>query len=385
MMNSSPSVVLKSKFIASGAGSSKTSFNNYINYMDRAETKNSEYESYNVYMENEEKSTGLFTASKDFLTKEEREKHKELFKESQQKGSIMWQDVISFDNDWLKEIGVLNGNSIDEKRLKSVTRETMNQMMKNEGISDSGVWTAAIHYNTDNIHIHMATVQTHNFKERGKRKPKTLEKMKSNVLNRLIDRSKENEKINTFIRKNLVETKELSPTNTLRNKITNRDMVQQFKLIYTSLPEDKRQWKYNMNSMKETRPEIDKLTDMFIEKNFSKEYSSFKKEVEKNVEFYKKTYGNNSQAELYKAGVYQDMYSRMGNTILTEMKEFNKKNNPKYQNNFAKHKHLKNKIELKRNIDNSLYQVNGYAKDELQSLKNQRAFEQLEQEKDFER
>lgn len=387
-MNKVTGVIVTSQFQTNSSfKNSKSSFKNYVNYMDRPEThtEKNNFESYQYYMNNEEKSTGLFTNEKDSLSKNDKEKYKDVFKNAQEKGSILWQDVISFDNEWLKELGVLseNGTDIDEKKLKEVTRASVNEMLKSEQLSDSAVWTAAIHYNTDNIHIHVATVQTKNFRERGKRKPSSIEKMKSTVANKLLNRAKENEKLNDFIRNKLIASKKENEIMSLKNKFVNRDMVNQFQKIYSMLPDDKRQWKYNMNGMKMIRPEINKLTNMYIEKNFKNEFKEFKTQLDKEVEIYKKAYGNNSKAEKYKETKMQDMYTRMGNTILSEMREFDKKKN-EMPNKFDRNKQM-NTFYVKREVNRSIYLMNRYMKDDLQHMKNQRAFEQLERESEMER
>lgn len=385
-MSNSPFVVMKSKFIKSNSGKGANfDYNNFLNYMDRDNTKKqiNEYSNYQNYMENDnEETSGLFSNNDDFLTEEKKKKYKDVFNRSQNEGSLLWQDVISFDNEKLKEIGVLNGKEIDEKLLKHVARDSINLMLENENMLDSSIWTGAIHYNTDNIHIHFATVQTHNFRERGKRKPQSLEKMKSNVANRLIDRTKENEQINNFIREKLVKSKRNEPIPTLKNKLINKDMVDQFNKIYKLLPDDKRKWKYNMNSMKEIRPEIDKLTDIYIKKNFKKEYEDFSNKINENVKSFKEIYGSNSKANNYKENVYKDMYTRMGNTILTEMREFDKKKNS--TKSFNKNK-IKGKYMVKREMQNSIYHLDRYMKDDLQSMKNQREHEFLEREQEIER
>lgn len=379
-MSKSPAVVIKSQFQLNGKGDS--SFNNYLNYMDRLEThtKKNNYESYQDYMSNEEKSTGLFTKEKDSLSRDEKEKYKEIFKTAQEKGSILWQDVISFDNEWLKEMGVLHEKGIDEKKLKDVTRSSVNEMLKNEKLLDSSIWTAAIHYNTDNIHIHIATVQLNNFRERGKRTPKSISKMKSTVVNKIMDRSIENKKLNQFIRDDLVKSKRENKIVSLKNKIVNRDMVKQFEKIYSMLPDDKRLWKYNMNAINNVRPEINKLTDMYIEKNLKKEFKDFENQLNKEVEIYKKTYGNDSKAERYRETKMKDMYTRMGNAILSEVREFDKKKNyvPR------KNKGI-NTFYIRKEMNNSMYLLNRYMKDNLQNMKNQRAFEELQHEQEYER
>lgn len=386
-MNSSPAVVIKSKFIVSSENKNgKTSFKNYLNYMDRGETHavKNEFESYQDYMSDKEKSTGLFTKDKDKLDEVEKEKYKEIFKKSQEKGSILWQDVVSFDNEWLRENGILKDKSIDEKKLQQATRSAMNEMLKKEGILDSAIWTAAIHYNTDNIHIHIATVQVKDFRERGKRKQSSIETMKSKVVNNIMDRSKQNEKLNDFIRNKVVKSKSEDKLMNLKNRVVNRDMVKQFKKIHSMLPEDKRLWKYNMNGISHVRPEIDKLTDMYINKYFKKDFKEFKTELDKEVELFKKTYGDSKKAEKYKETKMNDLYTRMGNTILKEIKQYDNRKNEIIKSG----KQTKSGFQsfyLKRALNNSMYMMNRYMKDDLQSLKNQRAFEQLQREQEYER
>lgn len=382
-MNDSPAVIIKSQFQLSTSKKAK-SFNNYLNYMDRPDThsQKNNFEKYQDYMENPEKSNGLFTNEKDRLNDDEKETLKEIFRNSQSKGSILWQDVISFDNNWLKEVGVLNKRAVDEKRIQQATRNAVNEMLKKEGMVDTAFWSGAIHYNTDNIHVHVAIVQTKNFRERGKRKQKSIDSMKSKVINSLMDRSKEHAKINEFIRDKVIHTKRDDDLMSIRNRIINRDMAKQFKTIHKLLPEDKRMWKYNMNAIKNVRPEIDKLTKMYIQKKFPNEYKEFLNQLDKEVQLHKKTYGDSKRGESYKETKINDLYTRMGNAILKEIKEYDRKNN-----NVAR-KSNNSKIlnfQTNRDIQNAMYKINKYMDDDLQHFKNQRAFEQLEKEKEMER
>ena len=255
-------------------------------------------------------------------------------------------------------------------------------MLKKEELIDSAIWSAAIHYNTDNIHIHIATVQTKNFRERGKRKQGSIDSMKSKVVNQIMDRSKQNEKLNDFIRNKVIKNKQDDKIMTLKNRIVNREMVKQFKKIHVMLPDDKRLWKYNMNGISNVRPEIDKLTTMYLEKNFKKEFTEFKEQLDKEVNLFKKTYGESKKAERYKETKINDLYSRMGNTIIKEVKEYEKmKSNVTRKSNNRKVANF----QINRNVQNTLYKINKYMNDDLQHFKNQRIFEQLEREKEMER
>ena len=87
-------------------------FSGYINYIDRDEaTRNDNMEKFNLYqdyMDNPEKSTGVFTEEKDFMSMSEKQQLKKVFQKAQENGSLMWQPVISFDNEWLEENGLYN-------------------------------------------------------------------------------------------------------------------------------------------------------------------------------------------------------------------------------------------------------------------------------------
>ena len=103
MGNIKAGVIVKNRFCKP----SSSKYNQYINYMDRPEAVRTEhtmeYDLYADYMGNPEKTTGLFTAEKNRLTEAESKEMKKRFAAAQEKGSLMWQTVISFDNSWLKE------------------------------------------------------------------------------------------------------------------------------------------------------------------------------------------------------------------------------------------------------------------------------------------
>jgi len=381
-----PAIVIKTQFTV---GHQK-SFQGFVNYIDRSNTKANEnnFENYQDYMSNEEKSTGLFTKDSDFLSHEEKLKVKGIFKNSQEHDGVMWQDVISFDNEWLKDIGVLkntpDGQFIDEQKLKQATRNAVNQLWTHEGINDSIYWSAAIHYNTDNVHIHVASVQTRDFRERGMRKETSLKKMKSAVAHTLTDRSKENAKLNDFIRNQVIKSKQENKTMTIQNKVFNPEMVKQFKKIHSMLPEeDKRMWSYGMNGISHIRPEIDKLTNQYIQKHFSNEFKEFQAQLDKEVIAYRRIYGSNAQAEKYRETKMEDLYKRTGNTILKEIKEYDKQlklNQFKNTGTTSQQKFLNN-----RAVRQVMFRVNRGMRDDLQHIKNQREFEKFEYEKERDR
>src|SRR5690625_179201 len=224
----SPAVVLRSKFVTPRS----SVFNDYINYMDREDAKHniginyaSDHENdfevfyqFMDYMDDDTKQGELFTANQDYLNDIEKQKVKKQFQVAQQNESPMWQDVIYFDNDWLEKKREYNSEShtVDETKMRSIVRETIQTMLVAEKMQKSAIWTASLHYNTDNIHVHIATVEPHPTRDvmnvfdketntwheeyRAKRKPKTLDKMKSKVANCILDRANQRNKIDELLR-----------------------------------------------------------------------------------------------------------------------------------------------------------------------------------------
>ena len=153
-------VVIRCKFIVP---QSKI-FSGYVNYMDRDEAIRNEnidkYNGFQTYMGNPEKSTGLFTDTQDTLTQEQSEHLKKIFDDAQNKGSLMWQMVISFDNRWLAENGLYDTDKkvLAEPKIRAAAREAIRTLQEKENLKDA-VWSASIHFNTDNIHVHAAMVE----------------------------------------------------------------------------------------------------------------------------------------------------------------------------------------------------------------------------------
>lgn len=176
-------VILVNKFLTPGSKEYKT----YIDYLDREEAvRNKYFEKYSYdfsdykeyvdgYMNNPEKTTGIFTKEKDNLSFIEKLSLKNLFELAEYNGSNMWQTVISFDNEWLKENGLCDDdlNRFNEAKIKEYARSAMSELLKKEGF-ENAVWSAAIHFNTDNIHVHFAFVEPEPSTEVGKGRYRTF-------------------------------------------------------------------------------------------------------------------------------------------------------------------------------------------------------------------
>lgn len=307
-------------------------FQTYIDYMDREETHRSSvykfFSLFHEYMENPLKSTGLFTADKDSLTKDEKTALKDIFEVAQKNESIMWQTVISFDNRWLGKNGLYDSKTmyLDEDRLKGILRNAMDSMLKKEGL-ENAVWSAAFHYNTDNLHVHFAIIEPEPMRQKimykgemeykGKLKQSSLEACKSKVVNEILQTKEMNIMINQVIRKNLVAS--------LKEKMIANDpeIRESFLKLYEETQEiPKNMMKYNMNVMKKHHVQIDKISDLYIQKYHAQEINELKEKVRWVSDLYAEAYGQTKRS--FEENVFKDLYTRMGNAVLTQVRTFDK-------------------------------------------------------------
>ena len=331
-------VVVVTKFVDKQLESAKKyrskqlqTFQNYMNYIDRPDAVRNEnyqkYSMYNDYMSNPEKTSGLFTAEKDRLSEIDIKILKQAFQKAYDNDSIMWQTVISFDNRFLAKQGIYipATGQLDAKLLRECTRNMMENALKREGIAESAIWSASIHYNTDNIHIHVATVEPiptrkkciHNGRERprGMFRPKTISGMKSDVVNTLLQRDRSY--VDELVRRRMVQGKRL------QSSFDDFEMRKMFLSIYKKLPDDRRKWFYNYHDIAHLKPLIDKMSRYYIHTYHQDDFAEFQKIILEEQELFKAAYGGNGY-EQYAENKMKDLYTRMGNAILVEMREYSK-------------------------------------------------------------
>lgn len=357
----SPAIVLVSKFLPSSA----KKFSSYINYIDREDAKRnytfSTYSLYNDYMGNPQKTTSLFNNKTDCMSEPEKKNSKELFRKAQENDSIMWQDVFSFDNKWLENQGLFNTRTkeLDEKKLKNAVRESINYCLDKQGINESATWNGAIHYNTDNIHVHVAICEPNPTTKRGKKTQKTLDTMKSKLVNELLDNNEYYKEINKSIRENLVQpSKEFSIES---DKYMKELMIKAIE----NLPTDKKQWKYGYNTMKDTNKYLDMMTDHYIKTYKKDEFDDLVSKLDEHEKALKEIYGVGSREKYkdYKQNKLDDLYKRMGNSMIPEIKEFIKKENVLSNNSI-------NKINFEKIFNEEPIQQNKYINDAKNNMEN---------------
>lgn len=361
-----PGIVLSSSFVSS----TDEKFQKYIEYLDRDEaTRNKAFEKYNIvaytefndYMENPAKSSGLFSVTEDYLNEDEANKMKTLFAEAQKKQSTLWQDVFSFDNAFLEEEGLYNPNTgeLDERKIQQAVRVAMEDKFQKENLTGQGLWTASIHYNTDNIHVHVASVEMQNTKPRvyreiktfnkkkqryegtgkfdwqnkGRVKQKTLDTMKTKFANTLIDRNASLAKIHEISRNHLLK-------NTVNLSTNDQYLCRLYRDLLKTLPHERNEWQYNKKEMAPFRHQVNQITDYYLKEKNPQAFEHLVQALDAEEEKRLRIYGGGSSKEgkemqqdsivqhaknitetnHYKENKLQELYERAGNKILRELK-----------------------------------------------------------------
>ena len=275
-----------------------------------------------TYMSNEEKSDGLFDNTRDCFTDEDKEVYRAYERQSRTEGCPKYYGVMSFDNDFLKEHGLLSpdGKHLDTARLKELGREGINELIhSNPKFKDSNVyWNAAIHTNTDNVHIHYSICEYHRLEDRRQTTAgqdlipiSSFNKLKSTVANRIIGDEhlqrirKARDEIRTQFaaastREQLAALLDVLPANILRG--------------------NKEQAGYNSRYVKRYQAPIQSVVKNIIggDPELQGLVQQFDAAVHDGQEIYRRIYGEGSQ-ELYlnfSENRYRDLQERLGNEVL---------------------------------------------------------------------
>lgn len=389
-------IFTKWKFVQSGA----KQFQSYIDYIDREEAiRSGNFHKYNVlptdgfneYMENPEKSSGLFTQHKNHLTKDERKEVKRLFEKAQKNESIMWQDVVSFDTRWLIEQNFYDPKTdvLNEAKIMNAVRSAMKEQLRLENLENSAVWTGAIHYNEKHhIHVHLAIVEPEPTRpygtftrrdgstyeaRKGFRSKKSVDRFKSQIMSQLLDRDQPLAQISSLVRNQIGRHKGQM------RRLPDSQLQYLYSEIYSHLPSDMRQWKYNMNALDSIRPTIDRFSKTYIETYEQTNYQQLQSLLKENSQFYMNVYGEGTKeyqrANDFMANKNQELFTLLGNSLLREMKEQKTQERQSQRMNIStSDRELSTLPGSSNQGDPDLNKIKKALKKDFQSMKNQQEY-----------
>lgn len=338
---------------------------------------------------------GVFSIYQEKMEKEDIKEVIKIVGNAQKNGSVFYQDVISFDNDFLIKEGIYNqeNNELDEQRLQYASRKMMEKLFDDEKI-DSGFWFASIHRNTKHIHIHFGTVETQNTRPlinvidkdtgieymvpKGKRKKTTIDNMKSTFVNALVDRTSELSRISQ-LRNTLVEDIKLTYKHN-KNELEH-EQIKLLEEIYHELPSNKKYWQYGSKYLSDnTRKKIDILTNSLMVENPNFQEYVF---IIKNESNYRKElFGESERAgKDYETNKLKDIQKRLGNSLLKVMKNDSDRKE-KFRNVYRLNKNIENKAIPADNVlitSKNIYRIKRALYDDYQKYRAQKDYEYLQE------
>lgn len=277
---------------------------------------------------------GVFTNDLDEVTGKDMRDIRKKVKQAQENESVLWQDVISFDNKYLEEIGLYNPKTerLDVEKLIKPSRKMMNKLLEKEKLQDV-FWMATVHVNTDNIHIHFSTVELNPSRKmqehegeltpRGKRKQSTIDDMKMAFGNDLLDNTETYKRLGK-LRDMSIEMAKGGVANLEKYKEPEDPLVKIIMELDKTLPDDwEQKVKRNHVSYKYLTKEQKKLVDEGIEilkesnPNFKENYNEYIDLINEHNKKMEDAYGERKdENRKFKEKRKKDLDERLGNVFL---------------------------------------------------------------------
>lgn len=269
----------------------------------------------NTFFAPGDKSDGIFDPRKDRLTPAEMEAYHAAYDRAQAAGCPLYRGVISFDNDFLREEGIMFQNDVEKRQLKDVTRAAVATLIEKSHLDPTNVeWTAAIHYNTDNIHVHFSLVEKQKMQRRYDRLPlAAIEAAKSKVVNQIVGSEQ------SILRTKLLR-EELMPAAREAYRDHSDILIQ----LMDQLPAEVR-WEYNRRGFAEYRPLVDKTVDRLIlaDPAARAAYEKYVETLQKHALQLRRFYGDGSRHlwEDFVPDRMAEFHAQAGNALLAELEK----------------------------------------------------------------
>lgn len=393
-------IVTKTKFISP----SDRRYGKAIDYISReAAQRNHVVESYHVFagdealkIKNDEgRLTSLFTKNKSYLDLQEKEKLKRGFEVAKKNESPMWQTVFSFDNEYLKEVGLYSEGEhrfLNHEAIRNAARVSMNKMIDDMQLGDTVEWAGAIHFNTDNIHIHtmMVVKQPEGVLEkmtyknqsvyRGKIPPVTQRAMKSAFANSIENREPALTRISQLMRQDLKKT--------IQEKEWMKDaaLLYQLNLLKNDLPDNKRLWQYRRSEVSSLRPKIDSIAEKIMNEYNENGLEEFDQLLKEQSDFYSRVYGENAKTgnlgKTYAENKRQELREGLGNALLGQLKEEALQNEAAQRKEIWVKRTQKEKKEWRIGKE-SLSNIKSFVSESYQDFLNRVSYERDQREKEW--
>ncbi|WEV52111.1 relaxase MobL (plasmid) [Lactobacillus sp. ESL0731] len=285
---------------------------------------------------------GYFSSDQNTIRLKDLGSIRQKMRSAQANNSVLWQDVISFDNNYLRKMGVFDPTTgyLDEAGIRKASAAMMSNLIKEENLN-LPFWTASIHRNTDNIHIHFALVEGINSRPEkhftdkhgvehtaptGWRKATTIHHMKSNFTGTMFDTSSMLKEMN-LQRNKITKGMAAAFDQSLQKEPSFQKELNKF---VKTLPENTAKWRWaDLNSNQ--RKQLNNLVDLTMKDNPS--YQKWNNLFSKYQTYYTEMYGQSKDNKKNTAAKkWEDLKYRAGNSLLKELRTVTEQSNHARQN-----------------------------------------------------
>ena len=208
---------------------------------------------------------------------------------------------------------------------------------------------------------------------KGFRTKKSVDRSKSQIMSQLLDRDQPLAQISSLVRNQIGRHKGQM------RRFPDSQLQYLYSEIYSHLPSDMRQWKYNMNSLDSVRPTIDRFSKTYIETYEQTNYQQLQSLLKENSQFYMNVYGEGmkeyQRANDFMTNKNQELFTLLGNSLLREMKEQKIQERQNQRMNVStSNRELSTLPGSSRQGDADLNKIKKALKKDFQSMKNQQEY-----------
>lgn len=311
----------------------------YIKAVD-AKKKNHNYSGYFEYTANKEKTVGqksenefagyfdycsrqykrekidTFTKDKDFLSKEEYIALQKQANEAQKNGITLRREFISFDNYYLERCHVYDSksNSLNEAKMRLAIRKMAKVLFQKSDLNEHKTnWSANIHRDTNNIHVHFTFFETERIEhEYETLPPSCIEAQKRAIVQSLEIDYRLISETTDFLRKTL-RTK-------TKVRLKERLLEEQFIKLIMHLPRDYK--KFNDRRYKKEQEKLISLIKESLDEDDLAKLKTWRDVMTANtIERYGKGYKLRGE-EFFEKKLHEEFYTPLGNQILKDRDQY---------------------------------------------------------------
>lgn len=279
-------------------------FEDYVDYMNRGyATKNKDDE-----------LTTMFTATENNAPKIRLKETKDKLKQAYKNNSLMWQGVVSFDNEFLAKQGLYDPETgkVNQRAIKETIRQAMPALIQREELSDTAFWWGNIHLNTRHVHVHLGLSEIESnrpkvyfaprdqMEYKGAFSQKTIKAFKSAIYHEILN---DQEKKRLLRQEQKIGVFKQSLTDNIENSVNNKyDYKAKFFLeqAYNHLPQNKKiRYRSNAKDFKVAKLYLNKYVEHFLKHGGKEDYDAFKQETRDYLANYKQAYTSEEEGREY--------------------------------------------------------------------------------------